>query len=93
MSEAKGRALIAQTFERHAAAMEKASTLSKEERANLLLRLKKLGKGGEDIPQRSLDVAAQAAYIQSKKSILEERPTLRKCKQRKSPVPFGVSGQ
>jgi hypothetical protein len=59
MSEAKGRALIAQTFERHAAAMEKASTLSKEERANLLLRLKKLGKGGEDIPQRSLDEAPQ----------------------------------
>src|SRR6202166_874567 len=43
---AKGRALIAKTFERHAAAMEKANTLSKEERALLLQLLKKLGKGG-----------------------------------------------
>ncbi len=47
---AKGRALIAKTFERHAAAMEKANTLSKEERVNLLQLLKKLGKGGEEIP-------------------------------------------
>jgi DNA-binding MarR family transcriptional regulator len=46
---AKGRALVAKTFERHAAAMEKANTLSKEERVNLLQLLKKLGKGGEDM--------------------------------------------
>jgi MarR family 2-MHQ and catechol resistance regulon transcriptional repressor len=46
---AKGRALVAKTFERHAAAMEKANTLSKEERLNLLQLLKKLGKGGEDM--------------------------------------------
>jgi MarR family 2-MHQ and catechol resistance regulon transcriptional repressor len=42
---AKGRELIAKTFERHAAAMEKATNLSKEERLNLLQLLKKLGKG------------------------------------------------
>jgi MarR family 2-MHQ and catechol resistance regulon transcriptional repressor len=47
---AKGRALVAKTFERHAAAMEKSNTLSKEERANLLLLLKKLGKGGDGTP-------------------------------------------
>src|SRR6202051_1804198 len=47
---AKGRALIAKTFERHAAAMEKANTLSREERLNLLQLLKKLGKGGEETP-------------------------------------------
>src|ERR1700730_8813590 len=46
---AKGRALIAKTFERHAAAMEKANSLSKEERMNLLTLLKKLGKGVDDI--------------------------------------------
>ena len=46
---ARGRALVAKTFERHAAAMEKANSLSKEERLTLLL-LKKLGKGGEDMP-------------------------------------------
>ena len=44
---AKGRELVAKTFERHAAAMEKATTLSKEERLNLLDLLKKLGKGAE----------------------------------------------
>ena len=43
----KGRELVAKTFERHAAAMEKATTLSKEERLNLLDLLKKLGKGAE----------------------------------------------
>src|SRR5258707_15306939 len=42
---AKGRALVGKTFERHAAAMEKANSLSKEERQTLLLLLKKLGKG------------------------------------------------
>src|ERR1700730_1950687 len=42
---AKGRELIAKTFERHAAAMEKATSLSKEERLKLLELLKKLGKG------------------------------------------------
>src|SRR6202051_719369 len=47
---AKGRALIAKTFERHAAAMEKANTLSREERLHLLQLLKKLGKGGEETP-------------------------------------------
>jgi len=45
---AKGRELVAKTFERHAAAMEKASSLSKEERLNLLELLKKLGKGAEN---------------------------------------------
>jgi MarR family transcriptional regulator, 2-MHQ and catechol-resistance regulon repressor len=44
---AKGRELVAKTFERHAAAMEKATSLSKEERLNLLELLKKLGKGAE----------------------------------------------
>jgi MarR family 2-MHQ and catechol resistance regulon transcriptional repressor len=44
---AKGRELVAKTFERHAAAMEKATSLSKEERLNLLGLLKKLGKGAE----------------------------------------------
>jgi MarR family 2-MHQ and catechol resistance regulon transcriptional repressor len=44
---AKGRELIAKTFERHAAAMEKVTTLSKDERLNLLELLKKLGKGAE----------------------------------------------
>ena len=44
---AKGRELVARTFERHAAAMEKATSLSKEERLNLLELLKKLGKGAE----------------------------------------------
>jgi MarR family 2-MHQ and catechol resistance regulon transcriptional repressor len=43
----KGRELIAKTFERHAAAMEKVTTLSKDERLNLLQLLKKLGKGAE----------------------------------------------
>src|ERR1700686_1073881 len=42
---AKGRVLVAKTFERHAAAMEKATSLSKEERLKLLELLKKLGKG------------------------------------------------
>jgi MarR family 2-MHQ and catechol resistance regulon transcriptional repressor len=46
---AKGRALIAKTFQEHAAAMEEAaSVLSKEERLALLRLLKKLGKGGEE---------------------------------------------
>jgi MarR family transcriptional regulator, 2-MHQ and catechol-resistance regulon repressor len=44
---AKGRELVAKTFQRHAAAMEKATSLSKEERLNLLDLLKKLGKGAE----------------------------------------------
>jgi MarR family transcriptional regulator, 2-MHQ and catechol-resistance regulon repressor len=44
---AKGRELIAKTFERHAAAMEEATTLSKDERLNLLQLLKKLGKGAK----------------------------------------------
>jgi MarR family 2-MHQ and catechol resistance regulon transcriptional repressor len=44
---AKGRELVAKTFERHAAAMEKATSLSNEERLNLLELLKKLGKGAE----------------------------------------------
>jgi MarR family 2-MHQ and catechol resistance regulon transcriptional repressor len=47
---AKGRALVAKTFERHAAAMEKSNTLSREERLTLLLLLKKLGKNGEGMP-------------------------------------------
>jgi MarR family 2-MHQ and catechol resistance regulon transcriptional repressor len=42
---AKGRELVAKTFEKHAAAMEKATSLSKEERLELLELLKKLGKG------------------------------------------------
>jgi MarR family 2-MHQ and catechol resistance regulon transcriptional repressor len=42
---AKGRELVAKTFEKHAAAMEKATSLSKEERLKLLELLKKLGKG------------------------------------------------
>jgi MarR family 2-MHQ and catechol resistance regulon transcriptional repressor len=46
---AKGRALIANTFREHAAAMEQAAgVLSKEERLALLRLLKKLGKGGDD---------------------------------------------
>jgi MarR family 2-MHQ and catechol resistance regulon transcriptional repressor len=44
---AKGRELIAKTFEAHAAAMEKATALSKEERLTLLQLLKKLGKGAD----------------------------------------------
>jgi MarR family 2-MHQ and catechol resistance regulon transcriptional repressor len=44
---AKGRELVAKTFEKHAAAMEKATSLSKEERWKLLELLKKLGKGAE----------------------------------------------
>ena len=44
---AKGRELIAKTFETHAAAMEKATSLSKEERLTLLQLLKKLGKGAD----------------------------------------------
>ena len=44
----KGRGLISKTFARHAAAMEKATTLSKEERLALLELLKKLGKGAQD---------------------------------------------
>ena len=44
---AKGRELVTNTFARHAAAMEKATTLSKEERLNLLPLLKKLGKGAK----------------------------------------------
>ena len=43
---AKGRELVAKTFEKHAAAMEKATNLSKEERLKLLELLKKLGRGG-----------------------------------------------
>jgi len=43
----KGRELIAKTFETHAAAMEKATALSKEERLTLLQLLKKLGKGAD----------------------------------------------
>src|SRR3981081_2753958 len=46
----KGRELISKTFARHAAAMEKATTLSKEERLTLLELLKKLGKGAEHGP-------------------------------------------
>jgi len=42
---AKGRELVAKTFEKHAAAMEKATSLSKEDRLKLLELLKKLGKG------------------------------------------------
>ena len=42
---AKGRELVAKTFEKHAAAMEKANRLSREERLKLLELLKKLGKG------------------------------------------------
>jgi MarR family 2-MHQ and catechol resistance regulon transcriptional repressor len=42
---AKGRELVAKTFEKHAAAMEKATSLSKDERLKLLALLKKLGKG------------------------------------------------
>jgi MarR family transcriptional regulator, 2-MHQ and catechol-resistance regulon repressor len=44
---AKGRELVAKTFEKHAAAMEKANSLSKDERWKLLELLKKLGKGAE----------------------------------------------
>lgn len=44
---AKGRELVAKTFEKHVAAMEKATSLSKEERWKLLELLKKLGKGAE----------------------------------------------
>jgi MarR family transcriptional regulator, 2-MHQ and catechol-resistance regulon repressor len=43
----KGRDLISKAFARHAAAMEKATTLSKEERIALLELLKKLGKGAQ----------------------------------------------
>ena len=43
----KGRELVAKTFETHAAAMEKATSLSREERWKLLELLKKLGKGAE----------------------------------------------
>jgi MarR family transcriptional regulator, 2-MHQ and catechol-resistance regulon repressor len=42
---AKGRELVAKTFEKHAVAMEKATSLSKEDRLKLLELLKKLGKG------------------------------------------------
>jgi MarR family transcriptional regulator, 2-MHQ and catechol-resistance regulon repressor len=41
----RGREVIAKTFARHAAAMEEATTLSKQERTQLLELLKKLGKG------------------------------------------------
>jgi MarR family transcriptional regulator, 2-MHQ and catechol-resistance regulon repressor len=44
---AKGRELVGKTFEKHAATMEKATSLSKEERLKLLELLKKLGKGAE----------------------------------------------
>ena len=44
---AKGRELVAKTFEKHAATMEKATSLSKEERLKLLELLKKLGKGAQ----------------------------------------------
>jgi MarR family 2-MHQ and catechol resistance regulon transcriptional repressor len=44
---AKGREQVAKAFERHATAMEKATSLSKEERLKLLELLKKLGKGTE----------------------------------------------
>lgn len=44
---AKGREIVAKTFEAHAAAMEKATALSKEERLTLLQLLKKLGKGAD----------------------------------------------
>jgi len=44
---AKGREHVAKTFARHAAAMEKANSLSQEERLKLLELLKKLGKGAE----------------------------------------------
>ena len=44
---AKGRELVAKTFEKHAATMEKATGLSTEERSKLLELLKKLGKGAE----------------------------------------------
>jgi len=43
----KGRQLISKTFEAHAAAIEMAVTLSREERLHLLQLLKKLGKGAE----------------------------------------------
>jgi MarR family transcriptional regulator, 2-MHQ and catechol-resistance regulon repressor len=43
----KGRELVAKTFEIHAAAMEKATALSKQERLTLLQLLKKLGKGAD----------------------------------------------
>jgi len=50
----KGRALIAETFWEHAAAMETATgVLSKEERLMLLRLLKKLGKGRESETRRS----------------------------------------
>jgi MarR family 2-MHQ and catechol resistance regulon transcriptional repressor len=48
---AKGRNLGAKTFATHAAALERVTTLSREERLNLLELLKKLGKGAE---QKSL---------------------------------------
>ena len=44
---AKGRELVAKTFARHAATMEKATSLSKEQRLKLLELLKKLGKGAQ----------------------------------------------
>jgi MarR family 2-MHQ and catechol resistance regulon transcriptional repressor len=44
---AKGRQLVVKTFETHAAAMERATALSKEERLTLLPLLKKLGKGAD----------------------------------------------
>jgi MarR family transcriptional regulator, 2-MHQ and catechol-resistance regulon repressor len=44
---AKGRELVAETFEKHAATMEQATSLSKEERLKLLELLKKLGKGAQ----------------------------------------------
>jgi DNA-binding MarR family transcriptional regulator len=47
---AKGRELVNKAFEKHAAAMEKATSLTKEERWKLLELLKKLGKGAEHRP-------------------------------------------
>jgi MarR family transcriptional regulator, 2-MHQ and catechol-resistance regulon repressor len=44
---AKGRGLVAKTFETHAASMEKATALSTEERLTLLELLKKLGRGAD----------------------------------------------
>lgn len=44
---AKGRELVAKTFAIHAAYMERATALSKEERLTLLQLLKKLGKAAD----------------------------------------------
>ena len=47
---ANGGNLGAKTFAAHAAALEKVTTLSRQERLDLLALLKELGKGAEQVP-------------------------------------------